>query len=108
MRSDSIYHADSLGRRGKTIRLNLKAVRELLEDRRLEWKDLTAKKKELLQQRFTAYHEAGGLSDFSTGRDSCVNDLGIEIPEQPPSIEHLPNKTAVRTAIRKIKQTTHK
>lgn len=104
----TIYHTDGAGRKRKTIRLNLKACRELLENRRLEWRDLTPKLKGLLQRRFTACCNAGGTPDFSQGCEAKTNKLGYVIPERPPSIEHLPNKTAVRTAIRRIKQTTSK
>lgn len=95
--TDTIYHRDAGTGFGLAIRLNLKAVRELLERDVAHFRDLTPADKKLLQRRFSAYCKHG-RADFGVGQ------IGNKInSDQPPSIESLPNKAAVRMAIAKVK-----
>ena len=95
--TDTIYHRDAGTGFGLAIRLNLKAVRELLDREVPHFDNLTTADKKLLQRRFSAYCK-NGRADFGVGQ------IGNKInSEQPPSIDNLPNKEAVRLAIQKVK-----
>lgn len=95
--TDTIYHRDAGTGFGLAIKLNLKAVRELLDREVPHFNDLTAADKKLLQRRFTVYCKHG-RPDFGVGQ------IGNKInSDHPPSIDNLPNKAAVRLAIAKVK-----
>ena len=93
----SIYHREAGTGFGKAIRLNLKAVRELLGREVAHFTDLTPKDKDLLQRRFTAYCKKGS-ADFSPG--SIASQF---CGDNPPSIDNLPNKSAVSFALLTVK-----
>ena len=95
---DTIFHRDAGVGFGLAIRLNLKAVRELLDREVPHFSDLSPADKKLLQRRFSAYCRKG-RADFSIGQ---VAEKFSE--EQPPSVDNLPNKEAVRFALRTVKE----
>jgi hypothetical protein len=95
--SDSIYHLERMGAAGKPIRLNLQAVRDLLDRYVDHFNDLTEADKKLLQRRFTCYCK-NGSPDFSNGKEASKYEA-----EHPPSLDNIPNKIAVRLALKIVK-----
>jgi len=81
----------------KVLRLNLKGVRELLNRHVDHFDDLTVGDRELISQRFAAYCKRG-KADFSPGCEASKFHS-----EQPPSIDNLPNKFAVKMAVSLVK-----
>ena len=90
----SIYHVTECPNLGKTIKLNLKAVRDLMGRQIGHFDDLGIADREELQKRFLIYCEIAE-PDFFCGRDA---DLLRNHPEYPPSVDHLPNKKALKKA----------
>ena len=84
----SIYHAEHLGLLTRTIRLNLRAVRALLNEEVPHFDILTKDQKALLQRRFKAYCKHGNAS-FSNGNGA----------DMPPSINNLPCAPALAIAL---------
>lgn len=95
--SDSIYHSKSGDKLGPVIKLNLRAVCELLDRDVPHFDALSPQDKDLLQKRFSVYCK-NGSPDFGLGCEASKTH-----PEHPPSIDHLPNKNAVHIAIEKVK-----
>jgi hypothetical protein len=62
----SIYHAEIFGAR-RTIRLNLRAIREIMPDFEIKGFDLTAEQRRILQSRATLYQKMGGKIDLQSG-----------------------------------------
>jgi len=84
----SIYHAEVLGALTRTIRLNLRAVRALLDEDVAHFSVLTKDQKALLQRRFKSYCKHGNAS-FSNGNGA----------DMPPSINNLPCQSALAIAL---------
>ncbi len=97
MSATTIYHRDAGTGFGLAVKLNLKAVRELLDREVPHFSDLTPADKKLLQRRFAVYCKHG-RADFGIGAVA-----GKFQQEHPPSIDNLPNKAAVQVAIAKVK-----
>jgi hypothetical protein len=91
--SISIFHEKCNGNFGKTIRLNLKAVRDLLARDVPSFSSLTDTDKALLQRRFDCYCKHA-RPDFGAGKDATRTT-----PEMPPSINNLPSKSALAQAL---------
>ena len=84
------------GKLGNTIRLNLKAVSDLLSRKVRHFSELTENDRAELSRRFIVYCEHG-TPDFSPGLEA--NEAkGIE--ESPPILDHLPCKDALAIAKR--------
>lgn len=99
MSSHSIYHSRSIGTMGRMIRLNLRAVRKLLEQPELEhFRDLTEADREKLQRRFSIYCQRSS-NNILSGEPACL-EKGT--PEVEPSIDHLPHTASLRLAILEI------
>lgn len=92
--NETIYHRENTGRLGKTLKLNLKAVRELLGRHVEHFDNLTPADKILLQRRFRRYCQLG-RPDFGIGH---VETKFAQ--EHPPSVDHLPNKRALEFALK--------
>lgn len=84
----SIFHAERFGVLGQTIRLNLRAVRLLLNYEVPHFSSLSKDEKALLQRRFKAYCKHGNAS-FSNGNNTDI----------PPSINNLPCVPALEIAL---------
>ena len=87
-RVHTIYHAGPMGTFQKTIRLNLKAVRDLLGRNVAHFDALTPQDKTELEYRFSVYC-MHGQPDWNQGDE----DAGI-----PPTINNLPSAHAITLA----------
>lgn len=81
----------------QVIRINLRAVKELLHDEKVTSFDLTQSQMRKLKNRFERYTSAGGRVDVRNGSDlrpEQRNGLDVRpaIPAIEPSIDHLPDK----------------
>ena len=96
----SIYHADEFGTMGTTIKLNMIAVRQLLDRPDIaKFDNLTDADRETLQLRFTIY-----LSRASTGiSHGQVRDPKVGHVEIQPNLNHLPDRKAVKWAVMESK-----
>lgn len=111
-RSSSIYHSGQFGRTdheksAKAIRLNLKAVNDLLgrNPRLSNFDELTADDRQELERRFAIYCQIGA-PDFRPGREEKRPEwdeesqewVGKYKPAIDPSFDNLPNKNALKFA----------
>ena len=94
MKLDTIYHEQTGPRGEEFIRLNLKAVRELMDVRDLDWEDIGDEERSLLERRFSEYLKFG-RADFRQGSPASP---AKDQDNTSFSIEHLPNKLAIERA----------
>lgn len=66
----SIYHAEIFGAR-RTIRLNLRAIREIMPDHEISGFDLTEGERKTLARRVELYQRMGGKLDLQCGVEAC-------------------------------------
>tara|TARA_R110000772_G_scaffold78559_1_gene168536 strand:+ start:1171 stop:1485 length:315 start_codon:yes stop_codon:yes gene_type:complete len=90
----TIYHLKDYGKMGRTLRLNLKGINDLLDTPVAHFVEITESMKELLEERYAAYCRHG-QPRFAPGREA---DPSRNREEIHPCLDNLPDKVALNKA----------